>query len=481
MLLTGLFEMGMPGRPRNPPQSARLLPYNLSLLLEIEKLIYSGDGLARVPVEGTLAPNETPDSRHAQSRGKAVFIPFTLEGEQVEATITEQKSGFARAQLDRVLRPSPERIAPSCPHFQQCGGCQYQHIRYEHQLAAKTSILEETLRRQARIELDRKVTVHAAEPWQYRNRSRFQVRTSPEFAAGYLRFASHVVLPVEQCPISSPLINRALQALWDAGRSGQIPADLREIEFFSNAGESRLLAELWFSSSTPQPKRIQLGELLTSRLRDRLPDLTGSYVFAQLPTRSAQPATEPAPDWALGGGEFRYAVAGTDLRVSGGSFFQVNRFLLEKLAELVTVNRQGNLALDLYAGVGLFTVALAKSFRHILAVESSQSSAADLKYNSPENAKVVRTTVEQFLASKTRHGKPDFIVVDPPRAGLGDRVARELARSDAPRLTYVSCDPTTLARDLVPLRTGGYRIESVHLVDLFPQTFHLETIVELAR
>jgi 23S rRNA (uracil1939-C5)-methyltransferase len=289
------------------------------------------------------------------------------------------------------------------------------------------------------------------------------------------------VLPVEVCPISSPLINRALVALWELGRTAKIPAELREVEFFANADDSRLLAELWFAAETPPEKRIAFGEKVTGLLRDHLPGLTSAYVFPQVSTRGPQPVGEPTTDWALGGGEFRYLAASSELRVSGGSFFQVNRFLLGKLVGIVAAQHTGDIALDLYAGVGLFTTALAKSFRHIVAVESSQSSAADLKYNSPANAKVIRATVETFLAGKTRQAKPDFVLVDPPRAGLGDRVARDLARNDAPRLTYVSCDPTTLARDLVPLQAGGYRIEQVHLVDLFPQTFHLETVVHLVR
>jgi 23S rRNA (uracil1939-C5)-methyltransferase len=443
------------------------------LNLTIEKLIYGGDGLARFATDTSVRG----------SQGKAVFVPFTLEAELIEATITEQKSGFDRAQLDRILTPSPNRIPPRCPYFQRCGGCQYQHTTYEHQLAIKAAILKETLRRQAKVELPAEITVHSAEPWHYRNRTRFQLRTTPEFVAGYFRFASHEVLPVEDCPISAPVINRALAALCELGRAAQVPAELREVEFFANAGESRLLAELWFAAPTPPAQRIALGEKFVSLLRDHVPTLTSAYVFPQIPTRGPQPVAEPVPDWALGGGEFRYATAAGDLRVSGGSFFQVNRFLIEKLVELVTTGRAGELALDLYAGVGLFTTALAKSFRHILAVESSPSSAADLKYNSPANAKVIRTTVENFLAGdgKVRHGKPTSIVVDPPRAGLGDRVARALARSDAREIIYVSCDPTTLARDLVHLLAGGYRLDQVHLVDLFPQTFHLETVVRLTR
>lgn len=456
---------------------AQGLPYNLILLLTIEKMIYGGDGLARLPGES----GADGAIRGHQGRGKAVFIPFVLEGETVDAKLTEQKSGFARGRLENVLTASPDRISPQCPYFQQCGGCHYQHSTHEHQLVIKSGILKETLRRQAKFDLAKEIVVHHAEPWHYRNRARFQVRRTPEFCAGYFQFGSHDVLTVEDCPISSALINRALSVLWEIGHGGHIPSELHEVEFFANADDTRLLAELWFNPTVPPEKRIGLGEKLTALLRDHLPNLTSSYVFPQLPSRAPQPAAEPVPDWALGGGEFRYQVAGTELRVSGGSFFQVNRFLIAKLVEVATAGAAGELALDLYAGVGLFTSALANSFRHIVAVESSQSSATDLKYNSPANTKVIKATVENYFAGKARHGKPDFVLVDPPRAGLGDRLARELARNDAQRLTYVSCDPTTLARDLVSLQAGGYRIEQVHLVDLFPQTFHLETVVHLVR
>jgi 23S rRNA (uracil1939-C5)-methyltransferase len=167
--------------------------------------------------------------------------------------------------------------------------------------------------------------------------------------------------------------------------------------------------------------------------------------------------------------------------VSGGAFFQVNRFLVEELVKVVTGNRSGELALDLYAGVGLFSLALGASFRHIVAVESSQGSAGDLKYNCPPNGKAVRATVDDYLAAKGAKVRPELVVVDPPRAGLGERVSRELAKLETRRVTYVSCDPATLARDLVALTAGGFRVEQVHLMDLFPQTYHIESVVELVR
>ena len=180
--------------------------------------------------------------------------------------------------------------------------------------------------------------------------------------------------------------------------------------------------------------------------------------------------------------------------MSAGAFFQTNRFLIDELIDIVTAGRSGELALDLYAGVGLFSTALACNFRHIVSVESSQTAANDLQYNLPVNGKAVHSATEQYLRGLEARSvssrmqpfpqlghTPDLVVVDPPRGGLGDRVARLLASVGAPRVTYVSCDPATLARDLVPLQAAGYRVEQVHLVDLFPQTYHLESVVQLAR
>jgi 23S rRNA (uracil1939-C5)-methyltransferase len=202
------------------------------------------------------------------------------------------------------------------------------------------------------------------------------------------------------------------------------------------------------------------------------------------PVRSAWAAQFPSqrkPIAVVGTGDLIYRTKHAGFRVSAGSFFQVNRFLVDVLAALVVGGRSGEVALDLFAGVGLFSLALAASFRHIVAVESSQRSAADLKYISPPNVKAVHSTVDEYLATRGAKVRPDLVVVDPPRAGLGERVARALAKMNSRRLIYVSCDPATLARDLLHLRAGGYRLEQVHLVDLFPQSYHVESVLHLSR
>jgi 23S rRNA (uracil1939-C5)-methyltransferase len=439
------------------------------LNLTIEKLIYGGEGLARLPADD-------------KGRGKAVFVPFVLENEKIDATLTEEKPGFARGRVEKILEASAERIEAKCSYFQRCGGCHYQHTSYEHQVAIKTAILKENLRRLAKLELTSEIEVHASPPWNYRNRTRLQVRPDG-FTLGYFKGSSHEVLAVEQCPISSPLINRAIEALWKLGRDGKVPAELREVELFANEDDTKLQVELYGDPHLEKAKRTKSGQAFGERLRVEQPEVVSVYLFAQNlgVARGAQAPVNEEPDWTVGAGEFRYRTKAAQFRVSGGSFFQVNRFLVEELVNIVTANRSGDLALDLYAGAGLFSAGLAASFRHIVAVESSQSSAGDLQYNSAPNVKAVRATVDDYLAAKGARVRPDLVVLDPPRAGLGDRAARELAKLETRRVTYVSCDPATLARDLVQLTGGGFRVEQVHLVDLFPQTYHIESVVQLAR
>jgi 23S rRNA (uracil1939-C5)-methyltransferase len=417
-------------------------------------------------------------------RGKAVFLPFVLAGEKVEASLTEQKPGFARAQAGSVIEASLQRVIPPCPYFGTCGGCHYQHAGYEHQLEIKREILRETLRRTAKIELSSEIQVHASPPWNYRNRSRLQVQTTP-FSAGYFKMRSHELLPVEECPISSPLINRAIKALWESGRAGRVPAGMREIEFFANADDAQLMVELSCSFEARRaPVRAWAEEF-----QGAMPEIRGLVAF-----RDSKGPQAPDTLLSLGSNHLTYETKKAAYRVSAGSFFQVNRHMTNQLVEVVTAGQSGEVALDLYAGVGLFSTSLAGDFHHIFSVESSQTSSADLSYNLPENGESVQASTEQYLArleENRRVGKgeflpqsihtPDLAVVDPPRSGLGERVARKLATLGAPRVVYVSCDPATLARDLVVFLAARYRIAQVHLVDLFPQTYHLETVVHLAR
>jgi 23S rRNA (uracil1939-C5)-methyltransferase len=176
-----------------------------------------------------------------------------------------------------------------------------------------------------------------------------------------------------------------------------------------------------------------------------------------------------------------YRTKHAEFQVSAGAFFQVNRHLIDDLVSVVTGNASGEVALDLYAGVGLFSAALARNFHHIFGVEASQTSHGDFVHNVPANVKAVGARTEDYLRSRPARNRPDLVVLDPPRTGAGKVVIRSLVELGAPRVRYVSCDPATLARDIAPLLAAGYHIEEAHLFDLFPETFHIESVMLLAR
>jgi 23S rRNA (uracil1939-C5)-methyltransferase len=391
--------------------------------------------------------------------------------------------------VESVIEPSPHRVQPACPYFGRCGGCHYQHASYDHQLEVKREILRESLRRTTKLELPFDIEIHPSPPWNYRNRSRLQVQVRPTFVVGYFKFASHELLAVEQCPISSPLINRGIASLWQSGRTGKVPQGVREVEFFANAEDSQLLLDV---ACAGEARRAAV-RVWAEELRAALPEIAGVVAF-----REANPGDRKAraPEILIAAGAscLTYQTERAAYRVSAGSFFQTNRYLIDELIKIVTAGQSGQLALDLYAGAGLFSTALASDFHHVVSVEPSQTSSADLAYNQSSNGEAVQATTEQYLARAESTGrvgkgpvllhvpnKPDLAVVDPPRSGLGERVARLLATLAAPRVIYVSCDPATLARDLVILLAAGYRVDQVHLVDLFPQTYHLESVVHLVR
>ena len=271
------------------------------------------------------------------------------------------------------------------------------------------------------------------------------------------------MLPVEQCPVSSPLINRAISAFWQLGREGKVPDGIREIEFFVDAEDTELLIEASCEPGTPITGWADAA-------RRTLQEITGIVVYKTAASREGKPV-EPKKIATSGPEEIKYKVDGVPYRV--------NRHLINELVSIVCQRDGDDVALDLYAGVGLFSTFLSRNFAQVIAVESSQTSHLDLLHNSPANVKAVRATTADFLRSAKGKLRPDLVVLDPPRSGLGETVVQSLVGLGAHRMTYISCDPATASRDLVGLLSAGYRIEQAHLVDLFPQTFHMETIVEL--
>ncbi len=436
--------------------------------LTIEKLIYGGDGLARL---------QGPDGGTAQPGGKSVFVPYVLAGERVSAEVTEEKRSFARAEVLDLLMPSPDRVAPTCPYFGPCGGCHYQHASYEAQLSLKRDILLESLKRNGGITLPVPLNVLASpEPFGYRNRTRLHVHHHPQFQIGYYRAGTHDLLSIEHCPISSPLINRALQAFWTAGNHGDVPASIQEIEIFAEDQDAECLLELYVGGRRPSDGEL---ERFAGSIQGLLPECVGIHAFTQSQiARSSLPVLQQiasAGDTALD-----YHAGGHTYKVSAGSFFQVNRHLLDPFVELVTDGAHGRRALDLYAGAGLFAVPLAEKFAEVVAVEASPLSFGDLTTNLHDPAKRYCQTTEKFLKHRGRDIRDtDLAVIDPPRAGIGVECAKLLVAAEPAEIRYISCDPTTLARDLKVLLESGYRIDEAYMVDMFPQTLHIESFVRL--
>jgi 23S rRNA (uracil1939-C5)-methyltransferase len=419
-------------------------------LVQIEKPVYGGAFLARV-------------------EGKAVFVPLTLPGEEAHVRMVEEKRGYTLAEAEEIVAPSRARITPRCRHFGTCGGCHYQHTDYETQLGFKKAVLRETLERGGVLALP-EIAACAANPWSYRNRIRlaFDAAANP----GYRGRRSHAVVPVSECPIAAPLLLNA-SVSFAAMLRESVPA-LRptEMSLFCNGDESALLVSIFI----PSPGKFRIEEIARAFTK-RVPELQGLELVVE-GRKGEQPRTLArwgAPSLTYRAGEFDY-------RVDHGSFFQVNRWLVDSLVQRVTEGRGGKLAWDLFAGVGLFARQLAVNFEHVIAVESAPTAIEALKENLRNTqSEVVKAETLPFLRRRPKSDPPDLIVVDPPRTGLGPETTGQLARITAPAIVYVSCDPATLARDLRALSSSGYAIESITLVDLFPQTFHLETVVALRR
>jgi 23S rRNA (uracil1939-C5)-methyltransferase len=438
--------------------------------LQIEKVVYGGVGLGRQG-EGVDA-------------GKTVFVPFTLPGEEVEATLSADKSSYGEASLVQVIKASPERVEPRCRHFGECGGCQLQHAAYRAQVQIKSDILRETLERAGLGSLP-EVHVHTGEPWGYRNRIRLRVGVvEGAIRLGYSRRGGNDFLPIQECPIAAPLLWRAASELLRLAEHESVAERWMgaavEVEFFANADESKLQMTMFVR------KAMSAGfDDFCGRLKISVPELVGAGVsiLAKESAQKRRRDERPVAGVGWGADGLLYMAAGMDYWVSRGGFFQVNRFLVDEMVGIVTDGRRGRLAWDLYAGVGLFSRALVQNFDRIVAVEGDETAAADLRRAlKGDGMRAVRAATAEFLRDAVvQRERPELVVMDPPRAGIGAEVCALLGRVGAMEMVYVSCDPVTLSRDLKVMVDSGYRINELHLVDMFPQTFHLETVAMLTR
>jgi len=389
----------------------------------IEKLVYGGDGLARID-------------------GQILLAPFVLPGESVSVNPIKSGKGLLRCVSSELVQASRHRVTPRCEYFASCGGCQYQHAEYDYQVAAKIEILRETLRRLGGIQYENEIPAITADPWAYRNRIQLHFAGRE---AGFHVHGSHDLRAIDHCHISAPLLVEAVRRIQQAVKRDEWPRFLRALELFTNGAE------------------LQLNVLDSTR-----PVAARFFEWC----RTFLPSLVP--------GALRYSAAGFDYRISGGSFFQVNRFLIDALVNEVIGDTTGAHAIDLYAGVGLFSLPLSKRFGRVEAIERGHSAFRDLTFNIGQNeisCAAERASAESYIEGSALR-TPDLLVADPPRSGLGASVTSSLLRLRPRRLTLVSCDPSTLARDLRKL-VGSYRIRRLALLDLFPQTYHFESVMHL--
>lgn len=425
--------------------------------VKIEKLVYGGEGLG-----------------HAD--GCTVFVPFVMPGEVVEVEAREKKKKFARGRLRRVVTASEGRIAAACPHFAVCGGCDYQHIPYAQQVEFKTEILRETLWRLGRVKWEGEIPTHASPAWGYRNRAQWKVRPIGKngggaLGIGYFQAGTSALCAVQECSVLSPRLAEAMTGLRAKLEEGGLPATLREIEAFADARDESVLLTASLTEFGKEKRE------LAAKLREAAPGATSVLLHESSRDR-----------FELDGpGTLEYEAAGAKLRVGHLSFFQVNRFLVDEMVKVATEGESGGLAVDLFAGVGLFTVALAEKFERVIGVEANPAAARDLSVNleaaglGKERAQAISVDAEKWLAASGE--RPELVVLDPPRAGVEAEALERLMEMGPKRVVYMSCDASTLARDLGKLAGEGekYEIAEMRMLDVFPQTYHIEAVVKLKR
>jgi len=398
----------------------------------------------------------------ARHEGLAVFVPLAAPGDRLRVEITEVEKKFARARILEILGPGPGRVAPRCRHFGECGGCQFQHVDYATQVASKAEFVRDALQRTGGFDWPEPVVVHHAEPWGYRARTQLKL----EATSGPRRDGSYGRLDRRD-----RRAKRAAEVAVDVG------GEAAPVLGFHRA----------FTNSTLD---VQECPVLAPALEQGLPAVRAA--IAQLPKKDWPYQIDGAcgsggASWApdLPGIKkdlVEHVVGGFRYLIEPECFFQGNRHLVGELVAGAIADERGDLAFDLYAGVGLFTLPLSKRFARVIAVEDERRAATlgrvNTKTNGCDNVTWLRATTEQFLRETKE--RPDLVFMDPPRVGARPALAL-LDKLRPARIVYVSCDPQTLARDLRQLVDGGYDLEQVEAYDMFPQTFHVEAVARLRR
>lgn len=382
--------------------------------------------------------------------GRAVFVPFGLPGERVRITLTEEKRNFARGAIVEVLDASPLRIAPRCIHFGVCGGCHYQHLPYGEQLKAKREILRDQLTRIGKIENPPvQEMVPSPSPWNYRNHVQWHLTEVGKL--GYMMAQTPRVFSIQECHLPEGSIN----AMWPR-LEFEPEMDIERVSLRSGVDEELMLV---LESDSPESPELEIEA-----------GISVAHVFEENAVVIA------------GNDHLTIRVLDRDFRVSAASFFQVNTAMAGKMVEHLLANLPADPSatlLDIYCGAGLFSAFFASTYERVIGIESSSSACEDFAFNLDEfeNVELYEGLTEEILPNLIRHVTDvTYVILDPPRAGLDKAVVDEIIKLSPKVLAYVSCDPSTLARDAARLIHGGYKLKQVTPFDLFPQTFHIESI-----
>lgn len=400
------------------------------------------------PVEIVLTALSYGGDAIGRYNGRAVFVPFGLPGETVRVRIVDDRKNFARAELVQVVKPAPNRITPRCQHFGACGGCHYQQLSYPDQLSLKSSILRDQLTRIGKIQ-DPPVQPILASPleWNYRNNVQFHL--DPGGVLGFISASSpEELIAIQECFLPED----SIAAFWPT------------LEFESDSPIERVSV------------RAGVNENLLLLLESPEVELPEMEIEADI---SIVHMTENHAVVVAGDGHLIIRVLDRLFKVSAGSFFQVNTVMAAKMVEHLLANlpvTSATTLLDVYCGAGLFSAFFAGKVGRLAGIESAASACEDFAANLDEfeNVELYEGLAQDVLPALRI--KPDVVIVDPPRAGLDRAVLDALLRLRPAALAYVSCDPATLARDAARLLAGGYRLKQITPFDLFPQTYHIESI-----
>jgi 23S rRNA (uracil1939-C5)-methyltransferase len=368
----------------------------------------------------------------AHTDGQTLLVALAAPGDRVRVRVERVQGRVAFASIAEIISPSPVRVEPPCPYFGRCGGCDFQQLNYEAQLEAKVGIIRDCLHRIAQIEFTPEIPMTASpNAWHYRSRAQWQY-DSQQMRLGYFERASHRVCDVAECPVLVPELQSTLESLRGQMKDERLAQGATE--FQAVAGDDGT------SLAPPVPEH---------------------------PTR-----------------EVSRAIFGHRYRFSAAGFFQINHALLAPLVDAAMSEASGDTAVDLYCGAGLFTLPLAERFTRVYGIEANATAIhyarRNLQTASLDNAIFETAHVSEWLMENSGRLAPvDFVLLDPPRAGAEDGAINGILALRPQHISYVSCDPATLARDLKALTGSGYRLDTLAAFDMFPQTHHVETVAHL--